>query len=425
MSPFMPSTSTTHSISDPDPEFNPGFSTNIPEFDGLRGLAILAVFLFHYVGVTGTTLPRRFVSGAAASGWIGVDLFFVLSGFLITRILLTSRNRPRYFRNFYARRSLRIFPLYFGFLLALFGLPLLLGIKNPDLGILSKRQWWLWAYCTNIGAVIHGKDYFVVGKFWVLHFWTLAIEEQFYLVWPLVALLASPRILVAICWSIVFGTPVARLISSEFLHTSIDAIYYLTPFRADAFACGALVAIASIRGVLHRYRALFRGVTAATAILILAVAVSRGSRGLSGLDQTPVSLLLSALAVLFASVMGCVLTAPEQNVANRALRCPWLRRVGRYSYGLYVIHFPLAPVIEHFFGAMRIVRLGVPYAVAGLIHLTVGFIICFTLAALLFHLFEAPFLRLKRYFEPSVSTYPDSKIQLHRSGKTNGTTLTS
>ncbi len=123
---------------------------HLPGLDGIRGLAILLVMTVHFIGgaVAETPLQKFFVK-AAVHGWMGVDLFFVLSGFLITGILLGSKNKPRYFRNFYARRALRIFPLYYVVLIALFLILPLLVKPSPLLEIARSHQIWLWTYTSN------------------------------------------------------------------------------------------------------------------------------------------------------------------------------------------------------------------------------------------------------------------------------------
>src|SRR5262249_16513822 len=127
-------------------------------------------------------------------GGSGVTLFFVLSGFLVTGILLRQRGRPGYFRNFYARRVLRIFPLYYTAL----GVILVLGLLAPGLQArlpcVFDNQLWLWIYCNNVFEFIRGQAYPIVG-----HFWSLAVEEQFYLVWPPLVLLLGHRWLPYLC----------------------------------------------------------------------------------------------------------------------------------------------------------------------------------------------------------------------------------
>src|SRR5258706_11472560 len=170
---------------------NPLERPRLPGLDGLRGLAILMVMMVHFGGTTehGITGAALWFSRLTGAGWCGVDLFFVLSGFLITGILYDAKGAPGGLRNFYARRVLRIFPLYYGTLVVLFViLPLLAPGPNPGLEKVAQQQGWLWLYLSNFAAVFIGDHTFAGGLVQAGDFWALAIEEQFYLVWPLVVL---------------------------------------------------------------------------------------------------------------------------------------------------------------------------------------------------------------------------------------------
>ena len=214
--------------------------SRVPELDGLRGVAVLLVLFHHFViysGITGDVVVDRVVSTLASYGWVGVDLFFVLSGFLITGILYDTKTQPGYFRNFYSRRALRIFPLYFGFFaLSLLAAPVLL---SPDDGQkLVDMQGWYWTYMTNIEVVMAGQ--------WpapqhLNHFWSLAIEEQFYLIWPMAVLALSHRHLVRLAVGCM-ATALLLRITAPFGMSALDA-YVLLPTRMDSLAAGALVAL--------------------------------------------------------------------------------------------------------------------------------------------------------------------------------------
>jgi peptidoglycan/LPS O-acetylase OafA/YrhL len=176
----------------------------IPALDGIRGLAI-ALVMFHHFTLYGGMRPDfvldKVYRHVALVGWVGVDLFFVLSGFLITGILHDSRSDRHYFRNFYMRRTLRIFPLYYGVLAATFlVLPLVLDVSGSCRELLRDQAWY-WTYLINVQI---GLDYwpscFVLG-----HFWSLAVEEQFYLVWPLLLYLLGRRGMLALCVTCILG----------------------------------------------------------------------------------------------------------------------------------------------------------------------------------------------------------------------------
>jgi peptidoglycan/LPS O-acetylase OafA/YrhL len=182
----------------------------IPALDGIRGIAILCVMLYHftfYGGIEPTLIVDKVYYHTALVGWFGVDLFFVLSGFLITGILYDTASAPQYFRNFYARRVLRIFPLYYGTLAVFFFLiPLVIDISDTFEELL-RDQLWYWSYLVNVQiALEYWPSFFALG-----HFWSLAVEEQFYLVWPLVVFFLKRRSLIAICVVCIVGAFLVRV----------------------------------------------------------------------------------------------------------------------------------------------------------------------------------------------------------------------
>ena len=215
-----------------------------PALDGLRGAAILMVMACHYaMQVPGKGVFARGAQAVALKGWAGVDLFFVLSGFLITGILYDAKGQSHYFRNFYARRTLRIFPLYYGILVVellillviKFGFPhAWLHLHNP------QKLWaampWLWTYTTNIG-----QSFFHLHTVLEGHFWSLAVEEQFYLVWPLLVFLLPWHGLIKACAALVVTAFLVRAALAA--NASSFAAYSLTPCQFDALGLGALAAL--------------------------------------------------------------------------------------------------------------------------------------------------------------------------------------
>ncbi len=160
----------------------------IPALNGVRGVAILLVIVCHFIAFALPYTPARWLRLVASVGGTGVDLFFVLSGFLITRILLASRQRPAFLTTFYARRILRIFPLYYGFLAAIYIAVPLLHLGQPiPFGI----QLWAWTYTQNVAMTFLPHPATDLWQ-WTPHLWSLAVEEHFYLVWPLIVKLTSP-----------------------------------------------------------------------------------------------------------------------------------------------------------------------------------------------------------------------------------------
>jgi peptidoglycan/LPS O-acetylase OafA/YrhL len=221
---------------------------HVPSLDGVRGIAILLV-LAHHFGVP-ADLPHRsasvftqWIERLLYVGWAGVDLFFVLSGFLITSILLVSKNAPEYFRRFYSRRILRIFPLYyFTLILGLVVLPRLLTYQNVGLlRDVTSGQAWLWTYTLNIGLALG----WVTGPAIFGHYWTLAVEEQYYLIWPWVVKVASSRTILILSGLMLFAALVLRIIwfDSEF---GWAGAYRFTLTRADSLALGGAIAVLTL-----------------------------------------------------------------------------------------------------------------------------------------------------------------------------------
>ena len=175
---------------------------HIPVLDGIRGLAIIMVLIAHFTTILENYLKEFFpVAGpvftkVALSGLMGVDLFFVLSGFLITGILLDTKDTNEFFKNFYARRFLRIFPLYYGVLFILFCILPKIITFDTAANEMAGHQWWLWAYLTNFPGhpAWDNSALFKLG-----HFWSLAVEDHFYFVWPFVVYFVSNRLLKKIC----------------------------------------------------------------------------------------------------------------------------------------------------------------------------------------------------------------------------------
>jgi peptidoglycan/LPS O-acetylase OafA/YrhL len=365
----------------------------LPALDGVRGLAILAVLLFHFVAPTRPHGPvDAAITWLFAYGALGVDLFFVLSGFLITGILYDSRADPAYFRNFYMRRVLRIFPLYYGVLVVVFlAVPAIPALRGSEIAALSDKQAWAWLYAVNIYLAIHGG--------WVLsyitHFWSLAVEEQFYLVWPLVVwlLAARPRLFLTFSLATAVASFGSRIVAS-FLGVSLTATTVLTPFQLDSLAIGGFLAVFLRQpgGETGARRLIVPMALAGLGLLILQF----GARHFTAHGAELQSLRSGAFRLLLAALLLKALLAPSMSGWSRFFRSGPMITLGKYSYGLYVYHH----FFSYYFAKQELdltLAAVIGSQVAALAILTVGGMAAsMAIAWLSYEYFEKYFLRLKR-----------------------------
>jgi peptidoglycan/LPS O-acetylase OafA/YrhL len=373
-----------------------GSGGHIVALDAVRGIAILLVLLFHFSGYDGlpppNILPDRLVEMIAGIGWIGVDLFFVLSGFLITGILYDAKGTQHYFRNFYARRVLRIFPLYYVSLIIFVVVLPRLSPEDPGLRSLQNDGFWYWTYLTNVRIAHVGFPWFgALG-----HFWSLAIEEQFYLIWPAVILLFRRSSLIWICLLCICGSFILRV--SLMWAGYGTAAYVLMPARMDALAAGASLALFA-RGP-GGLAAIARVAPTATGLLgAVLVAIFVWRQGLLPWDPVMKIAGHTLLAALFAAVLVLGLTASDQTVCGRICASRTLCFFGRYSYGLYVFHHPIL-----FFNLAGFLFLDhVPLVYGSLLLRKLVFVasamtLSIIMALISWHLYEKHCLKLKRLF---------------------------
>ncbi len=314
---------------------------HVPALDGLRGVAILMVMVFHVsLWLKWETPVNLFIANGFTCGWVGVDVFFVLSGFLITRILLYSKGKPNFFRNFYARRFLRTTPVYYLLLTVIFLiLPHFVSFDTEGLQKIQRNQGWMWAHLTNLGFVWH-QGVWAFSDWLVLdHLWSLAVEEQFYVVWPWIVFMCDRRTLKKACVLFVVFPPALRAILWG-MNMPNGALYFPTPCRLDGLAMGAFIAVSFQDGtglaVLHFA---FQRLAVGSLVMLGALVTWRG--GLRFTDSPCVVFGPTLINIITASVVVHVLQPGKFNIPSRILSLTPLQIFGKYSYGIYLFHVPL------------------------------------------------------------------------------------
>ena len=347
-----------------------------PSLDGLRGLAVILVFIFHTMSYV--QIFRL--------GWIGVDLFFVLSGFLITGILYDSKQDDRYYRNFIFRRALRIFPLYFFFiLLMIWVLPTLFPAVFTDMSYYQEHQGWYWFYISNwLPLSTSVKSSTVLD-----HLWSLSIEEQFYICWPFIILFFQGRILIKICLFLIACAIMIRYTGAPLLGHIKYFEYSNTFTRVDSLLIGALISILyRLKPVILLRSAL--PVLLVSAVVIVAIILRQKKLDFTNLIDTFTLWDLFFGAILIFSI------SQKNNWLKSLLGTKVFKFFGKYSYGLYIYHQPINKLMyDKVIGPMH---LNFPFLpiLATIVCLGMSILI----ALLSYNLIEMPFLRLKKYFEP-------------------------
>ena len=363
-------------------------NVHIGPLDGLRAIAISLVFLYHLTPGRYPHLGLRALPFKLADfGWTGVDLFFVLSGFLITGKLLAARGDEHRFRDFYTRRSLRIFPLYYAALAFVLIILPLANAKVHMAPIESQLPYWLY-YSNFVKPPLETDALVRIG-----HFWSLAIEEQFYLVWPTVIFLTSSRRARMICIAIVLAAPLIRYALASTGGSEL-ATYGWTPSHADGLAVGAFLALVYADEQLRKHALRWSIVAAALSAPLLLWATWRGKITVVNKSlATPEAILLRTLLISAASLLygAFLVMALEVRALGKVLSGTIMRLLARYSYGMYVFHFMLYPWVDKTFAFPR--NNG-----GALLFFVVASAISIALAVVSYHAFEAPFIALKSRF---------------------------
>ena len=371
---------------------------HLPHLDGVRGMAILIVTLYRFSKELPTnTEIGRFLKTAFAFGDRGVDLFFVLSGFLITGILFDAKGKAGYFKNFFARRSLRIFPLYF---FALFLFLVVVGWFGPYREMFAQaktNQFFLWTYLVNVKMSL--EDAWCFG--YLDHFWSLAVEEHFYLVWPLVIFFCSRRVALLVAFGLALLSAGSRIVFAMVAENGV-APDVLTLFRCDALLLGSCLALL-IRGSNGLQPLLKWSYIVFPACLLIGVGC-----GISGRRVFTISHTLWPL--IWCCVLIWLLNGQRHQAIARLFNLSILRRLGKYSYAMYVFQSPLIPLTAGALSVPHLARFVGNEVLANLAYILIMSLLTYGAALLSWHLLEKHCLKLKKWFEhsPPASSYSAS-----------------
>ncbi|MBK8782278.1 MAG: acyltransferase [Anaerolineales bacterium] len=366
------------------------------ELDSLRGIAVILVIAFHVFKRAAYFTKHEvlhFISSLANIGWLGVDVFFVLSGFLITTILLKTKSGNNYFKFFYARRILRIFPLYYVFIAVMLALlPTLLPDYTPNIPVITP---YLLLYIQNwivrlgvVGLPAH------LGATW-----SLAIEEQFYLIWPLVVYYFRREALIKIGLGAILFSFLYRLQAVLFWDASrqFAIFFYFDTFtRFSELIFGALLAVFFMDPAWRERIRLFSLPIFIVSFLTFAgLCIYLFPNWIPYYSNAPFTVWAYILIPLFsASLIGVLVTGSENNLIRRVFRNKILLFFGKYSYAMYLLHMPIALTLLDFIDGTH--RKGWKVYLA---YIVLTFALTSLGSLVTWHVLEKHMLNLKKYFE--------------------------
>jgi peptidoglycan/LPS O-acetylase OafA/YrhL len=365
------------------------FRGYIPELNAIRAFGITIVILEHM-----WPYPRVF-SKPLDMSWMLMDSFFVLSGFLITGILVDSRSRPDYYLNFYSRRALRILPVYYLLVTALTCASFLLGSGYLYAGIPALYKWgspwWFFVYLGNIPPVFTGRNPTAVrGSFSPL--WSLQIEEQFYLLFPILLHRLNLRTIRRILLGLVCFSPLLRILLYYLYPANAKIQYVFLPCRMEGLALGALIAIRFRMGPWDLPKRTLTVVTL-TAIAVALLSAAWGGYGVYSPFNRTVGYLISSIAC------ACVVVWLVRFRGSRITACfrlPPVKHLANISYGAYLFHLTILAALVPISGALRMKGLSQGYL--GVVSV---FVLTLIFASLSWRFVESPLLRLKEKLFPS------------------------
>jgi peptidoglycan/LPS O-acetylase OafA/YrhL len=371
----------------PKSEANDRQRTFLPSLEGIRGYAFLPVFFAHYFPVSRfpyNSSPWLFpMSLVMDTAWLAVPIFFALSGYLIGGILYDTRDRAGYFRVFYGRRILRVFPIYYITLLVVAYIDFIHGVP------LNHNYWSHFLYIQNLlpGYTGHLNEAPFVQ---IIHFWSLAVEEQFYLTWPLVVWLCRDRrtllkvtaLLISLCCIVRFLAP--------WMHFSVVRCYFVTPTRVDAILLGVVLALVRHETIYKRLEpfAKFIALAGISSMIVMAIWTGHAT------PQTNLRLALQIPCVNLTAAAIIVAVMERGSLLCRMCSVRWACWLGSLSYGLYIFHFTY---VDWFLKSFE-PRLAayMPRPCAFIASAAVAFCLTLALAVLSYRFVEQPAINLKR-----------------------------
>ncbi|MCC6289119.1 MAG: acyltransferase [Chitinophagaceae bacterium] len=348
----------------------------IKDLDGLRAIAAFMVIFAHFFN-SQNFHNYPLIYKIAGLGNSGVSLFFVLSGFVITRILLASLNSKTYFKSFYTRRILRIFPLYYFALLCYYYLPYLALNFNLHIGHqypLGYTQVYFFTYLQNIATTFSWQS---SGP---SHFWSLAVEEHFYIIWPAIIYLfykVSIHKLIYVIY-VIIALPV--IIRGFMLYHNYN-VEYFTLTRMDQLAMGSLLAIFEKEGKLHKRYQKFYYLAFLSGISLFVCCFFANDFFRDSFKHTAMGI------IYFSAIALVIINSPGSNFFSRFLNFRIVQYLGTISYGIYVWHLLILTTITRYYRTQWF-----------LLDLLLGILITIFIASLSYYLLEKPFLKLKRFF---------------------------
>ncbi len=356
-----------------------------PAIDGLRGFACLMVLWFHssyFAKAINPDVPSIYYN-MSVFGQTGVDLFFVLSGFLITGILMDTAYDKHVFRKFYIRRSLRIFPLYYGFLLA-FALCVFFSIGAHEL-----KDIFAYLFYVQNFSELHRLDTYQ----YLNHTWSLAVEEQFYLIWPLVFLSIYKR---SVKWALILcvGLFAFSLLSRILLVNAgyPKFAYTFLLSHLDGLVVGAFLSILyrEYKDKCHEYRGIVKLLSAFLCFVVLInfMIITDEAMLVSGVQLTIISMI-------FTGVLMLMVTGGEDDIFNKFFSAKFLQHIGKISYGLYIFHVPVMNYMGY-----ELYEYQYAYWINHSALLVIGGIVAYIISFLSFNFYEKRFLKLKYKYAP-------------------------